>query len=56
MLFMTIRTAKSAGFKTAAVYDSSNDKDLAQIWNTADIYLPEFADFNIFWKRAYEMK
>ena len=54
--FHAIRTAKSAGFKTAAVYDSSNDKDLAQIWNTADIYLPEFADFNIFWKRACEMK
>ena len=54
--FHAIRTAKSAGFKTAAVYDNSNDKDLAQIWNTADIYLPEFADFNIFWKRACEMK
>ena len=51
-----IRTAKNAGFKTAAVYDSSDDKDLSQIWNTADIYLPEFADFNIFWKRANEMK
>ena len=54
--YHAIRTAKSAGFKTAAVYDRSNDKDLAQIWNTADIYLPEFADFNIFWKRAIEMK
>ena len=51
-----IRTAKNAGFKTAAVYDSSDDKDLSQIWNTADIYLPEFADFNIFWKRANEIK
>ena len=54
--YHAIRTAKSAGFKTVAVYDSSNDKDLAQIWNTAYIYLPEFADFNIFWKRACEMK
>ena len=53
--YHAIRTAKSAGFKTVAVYDSSNDKDLAQIWNTADIYLPEFTDFNIFWKRASEM-
>ena len=54
--YHAIRTAKSVGFKTAAVYDKANDKDLAQIWNTADIYLPEFTDFNIFWKRALETK
>ena len=54
--YHAIRTAKSAGFRTVAVYDSSNDKDLAQIWNTADIYLPKFTDFNIFWKRASEMR
>lgn len=47
-----VRTAKNAGFKVAAVYDKSNDRDLAQIWKTADIYLPEFRDFNLFWKRA----
>lgn len=50
--YHAIRTAKAAGFKTAAVYDKSNDKDLANIWNTADIYLPEFTDFELFWKRA----
>ena len=50
--FHALRTAHSAGFKTVAVYDKSNDRNLAQIWNTADIYLPEFQDFNIFWKRA----
>lgn len=54
--YHAIRTAKSVGFKTAAVYGKANDKDLAQIWNTADIYLPEFTDFNIFWKRALEIK
>lgn len=54
--YHAIRTAKSVGFKTAAVYDKANDKDLAQIWNAADIYLPEFADFNVFWKRASEIK
>ena len=47
---------RAPGLKTTAVYDRSNDKDLAQIWNTADIYLPEFADFIIFWRRAMEMK
>lgn len=47
-----IRTAKQAGFCTAAVYDKASDRDLAQIWNTADIYLPEWKDFDIFWKRA----
>ena len=50
--FHALRTAHSAGFKTVAVYDKSNDRNLAQIWNTADIYLPEFEEFNIFWKRA----
>lgn len=50
--FHALRTAHSAGFKTVAVYDKSNDRNLAQIWNTADIYLPEFKDFAIFWKRA----
>lgn len=54
--YHAIRTAKSVGFKTAAVYDKANDKDLAQIWNAADIYLPEFADFSVFWKRATEIK
>lgn len=54
--FHALRTAHSAGFKTAAVYDKSNDRNLAQIWNTADIYLPEFKDFNIFWKRASQME
>ena len=49
-----IKTAKRAGFCTVGVYDKANDRDLAQIWNTADIYLPEFKDFNIFWKRASE--
>lgn len=47
-----IRTAKHAGFHTVGVYDRANDRDLAQIWNTADVYLPEFKDFPIFWKRA----
>ena len=37
--YHALRTAGKAGFKTVAVYDRSNDKQLAQIWNTADIYL-----------------
>ena len=51
-VYHAICTAKKAGFKTVGVYDRANDRDLAHIWNTADIYLPEFQDFNIFWKRA----
>ena len=47
-----LQTAKRAGFRTVGVYDKASDRDLAHIWNTADIYLPEFRDFNIFWKRA----
>ena len=49
-----IRTAKQAGFRTVGVYDKANDRDLAHIWNTADIYLPEFKDFGMFWRRASE--
>ena len=54
--YHALRTAKRAGFRTAAVYDQASDRHLAQIWNTADIYLPEFKDFEIFWKRASEIK
>ena len=47
-----IRTAKKAGFRTAGVYDRASDRDLAQIRDTADIYLPEFKSFELFWERA----
>ena len=47
-----IRTAKKAGFRTAGVYDRASSRDLAQIRDTADIYLPEFKSFELFWKRA----
>ena len=47
-----IRTAKKAGFRTVGVYDRASSRDLAQIRDTADIYLPEFKDFDLFWKRA----
>ena len=50
--YHAICTAKKAGFKTVGVFDRANDRDLAHIWNTADIYLPEIRDFNIFWKSA----
>lgn len=47
-----LRTAKSAGFRTVAVYDKSSDRDLAEIWNTAEIYLPDLNDFESFWNRV----
>ena len=50
-----IRTAKKAGFRTAGVYDRASGRELAQIRDTADIYLPEFKDFDSFWKRASEI-
>lgn len=50
-----IQTAKRAGFPVAAVYDKSNDKYLKKIWELADIYLPEFADFEMFWRRASKL-
>lgn len=47
-----LRTAKAAGFRTVAVYDKSSDRDLAEIWNTAEIYLPDLNDFDSFWNRV----
>ena len=47
-----IRTAKKAGFRTAGVYDRASGRDLAQIRDTADIYLPEFKSFELFWESA----
>lgn len=47
-----IRTAKRAGFRTVGIYDRASSRDLAQIWKMADIYLPEFKDFELFWERA----
>lgn len=52
--FHALRTAGKAGFRTVGVYDSSSSKDLEQIRKTADIYLPEFKNFNLFWKKASE--
>lgn len=49
-----LRTAKSAGFRTVAVYDKSSDRDLAEIWNTTEIYLPDLNDFDSFWNRVAE--
>ena len=47
-----LHTAKAAGFRTVAVYDKSSDRDLAEIWNTAEIYLPDLNDFDSFWNRV----
>jgi len=49
-----LRTAKAAGFRAVAVYDKSSDRDLAEIWNTAEIYLPDLNDFDSFWNRVAE--
>lgn len=46
-----IQTAKRAGFRTVAVYDKANDRDLAKIWKLTDVYLPEYTEFDIFWRR-----
>ncbi len=50
--YHAIQTAKKAGFSVVAVYDKSSDNNLKKIWEAADIYLPEFADFEIFWRRV----
>ena len=50
-----IKTAKKAGFLTVAVYDKTNDRQLGKIWNTADIYLPGFGNFDAFWRKAAKL-
>lgn len=49
--YHAVLTAKKAGFKTVAVYDRANDRYLARIWNTADIYLAAYTDFALVYKR-----
>lgn len=53
--YHAIQTAKKAGFPVVAVYDKSSDKNLKKIWETADIYLPEFTDFEMFWRRVSKL-
>ena len=50
--YHAVRTAKKAGFPTVAVYDKANDRELGKIWNTADMYLPAYENFELFWRRA----
>ena len=50
--FHAVLTAKRAGFKVVAVYDKSNDSKLGKTWNTADIYLSEYTDFDMSWRRV----
>lgn len=50
--YHAILTSKKAGFHTIAVYDKANDGNLGKIWNSADIYLSEYSDFDMFWRRV----
>ena len=50
-----ILTARKAGFHIVAVYDSANDGKLGKIWNAADIYLSEYTDFDMFWRRVSKL-
>ncbi|KAI4444328.1 MULTISPECIES: HAD family phosphatase [Schaedlerella] len=53
--YHAVLTAKKYGFRTVAVYDEANDGKLGKIWNTADIYLSEYADFDLFWRRVSKL-
>lgn len=53
--YHAILTSKKAGFCTVAVYDKANDGNLGKIWNTADIYLSEYSDFDMFWRRVSKL-
>lgn len=50
--YHAVLTSKKAGFCTIAVYDRANDGKLGKIWNTADVYLSEYSDFDTFWRRV----
>lgn len=45
-----IRTAKKAGFYTAAVYDRFSDNDQEEIKKTADLYYADLRTAEDFWK------
>jgi HAD superfamily hydrolase (TIGR01509 family) len=47
-----IQTAKSAGFRTAGVYDASSIENMKKIKRISDIYLLKLDDFNIFLEKA----
>jgi HAD superfamily hydrolase (TIGR01509 family) len=44
-----IRTAKNDGFPVAGVYDKSEEK-ADEVKKLSDIYLPDYSDFDGFWK------
>lgn len=43
-ILTAIQTAHNAGFKVAAVYDPSNEKDLTAIQNTADFFIKSYLE------------
>ncbi|HIS26982.1 MAG TPA: HAD family phosphatase [Candidatus Pullilachnospira intestinigallinarum] len=45
-------TARAAGFHVAAVKDAQNARQEAQLARTADIYLKDYGDFEMFRKKA----
>lgn len=53
--YHAICTVKKAGFPVVAVYDKANDRKLGKIWNMADIYLTEYEDFDLFWRRVEKL-
>lgn len=53
--YHAILTSKRAGFCTVAVYDQANDGNLGKIWNTADIYLSDYSDFDMFRRRVEKL-
>lgn len=49
-------TAAGAGFRTAAVFDTSSQKEQKKIREAADIYLYSLTEFDQFWNRASQGK
>lgn len=53
--YHAICTARRAGFKTVAVYDRANGKNIEQIQKTAHLYLQEMDNFEWFWERMADL-
>lgn len=49
-----IRTAKRAGYRVAAIYDRSSEKEQGQIQKESDVYLRTWTDFAGFYNRIKE--
>ena len=50
-----LQSARSAGFRLAAVEDDASARELAEIRQISDLYLRDYSDFETFWEFVSEL-